>query len=62
MEDDKFRFTGIDVEKVEDGIKISMEDYAASLEKIEIREDRLDETLTRKELNFWGSMLGNLTG
>ena len=47
VEDDSFRFTGIDIKKV-DGIEISMEDYAESLEEIEIREDRLDETLTRK--------------
>ena len=40
VEDDSFRFTGIDIKKVEDGIEISMEDYAESLEEIEIREDR----------------------
>ena len=30
-ENDCFRFTGIDIKKVEDGIEISMEDYAESL-------------------------------
>ena len=34
VEDDKFRFTGIDIRKMEDGIEISMDDYADSLEKI----------------------------
>ena len=34
VEDDKFRFTGIDIKKVEDGIEISMEDYAESLKEI----------------------------
>ena len=50
VEDDKFRFTGIDIKKVEDGIEISMEDYAESLKEIEIRDGKLDETLTRDEL------------
>ena len=34
VEDDKFRFTSIDIWKTEDGIEISMEDYAESLEEI----------------------------
>ena len=31
VENDKFRFTGIDVEHIDDRIEISMDDYAASL-------------------------------
>jgi hypothetical protein len=34
IEKEKFRFTGIDVEKTEHGVTISMEDYATSIEKI----------------------------
>ena len=34
VEDDRFRFTGIDISKTEDGIEISMEDYAESWEEI----------------------------
>ena len=49
VEDDRFKFTGIDIRKTEDGIKISIEDYAESLEDIEIREDKSDESLTRDE-------------
>ena len=33
--DDNFCFTGIDVKKVKNGIEISMEDYAKSLEEIQ---------------------------
>ena len=40
VEDGKFKFTGIDVESFEDRIELSMNDYAASLEDIEIREDK----------------------
>ena len=40
VEDDSFRFTGIDIKKVEDGIEVSMEDYAESLEEMDIREYR----------------------
>ena len=38
IEEDCFRFTGIDIKKVDDGIEVSMKDYAESLEVIrEIR-------------------------
>ena len=47
VENDHFRFTGIDVKKIEDGIEISMEDYTKSLEEIEVREDRWDEMFQR---------------
>ena len=60
VENDNFRFTGIDIKKVEDEIKISMEDYAESLEEIEIREDRSDETLTREELKILRKYVGKL--
>ena len=50
VEDRKFRFTGIDVERFEDRIELSMNDYAASLEDIKIREDKLSENLTREEM------------
>ena len=38
IEKDSFRYTGIDVTTVDDGIEIEMEDYVASLEEVkEIR-------------------------
>ena len=37
LENDEFRFTGIDVLKEEDRIVKSIEDYAQSMEKLEIR-------------------------
>ena len=44
VEKDKFRFTGWDIERYKDQIKVSMKDYANSLEEIlDIRkEDRHD--------------------
>ena len=50
VESDCFRFTGIDDMKVKGGIEISKEDYAKSLEEIQIREAKADEILTREEL------------
>ena len=50
VEDGKFRFTGIDVERFEDRIELSINDYAASLEDIEIREDKSSKNLTREEM------------
>ena len=34
IERDNFRYTGIDLKTVEDGIEIEMEDYVASLEEV----------------------------
>ena len=61
VEDDQFHFTGIDVEKVKDGIQISMEDYAKSLEEIQIRDAKADETLTRDELKVLRKYIGKLS-
>ena len=60
VEDDYFRFTGIDVKRVKDGIEISMEDYAKSLEEIQIRDAKADETLTRDELKVLRKFVGKL--
>ena len=43
LEDNEFRFTGMDVKKEGDVIVVSMEDYAKSLEKIDIRKGMLDD-------------------
>ena len=50
VEDDRFRYTGIDIKKVENGIEISMDEYAESLDEIKVREGRSDEELTREEM------------
>ena len=42
IEDSRFCFTGIDVERKDGRIEISMDDYAASLMEIEVREGRSD--------------------
>jgi hypothetical protein len=61
IEDGSFRFTGIDVEQMDDGsIVISMKDYAKSLEEIKIREDRSDENLTREEMKVLRKYVGKL--
>ena len=54
VEEDKFRYTGLDVTIIEDGIEISMEEYSNSLQNItEIRktEDRNDP-LTKEEMKL----------
>ena len=58
VESDSFRFTGIDVKKVKEGIEISMEDYAKSLEEIQIRDAKADEPLTRNELKVFMKFVG----
>ena len=60
VESDRFRFTGIDVEKKEDGIQISMEDYAHSLEEIKVRDAKADELLTREELKTFRKFVGKI--
>ena len=48
MEDEVFRFTGIDVKKVGDKIEVSINNYANSLERMFIRDGKLGEILTRE--------------
>ena len=60
-----FRFTEIDVKKKDDRIVISMDEYAKSLENLEIRDGKSDEVLTREinkivvqkenKISFWKS-------
>ena len=53
LEDNEFRFTGMDVKKDGDVIVVSMEDYAKSLEKIEIRKGMPDDPLTEIEMKMY---------
>ena len=62
IERDRFRYTGIDVSAVNDGIEIEMEDYVKSLEEIkEIRKADRDEYLTKAELKVFRKMTGKLS-
>ena len=49
------------MKKVKDGIQISMEDYAKSLEEIQIRDAKADEMLTRDELKVLRKYIGKLS-
>ena len=60
IEDSAFIFTGIDIKKLENHIEMSMNDYALSLEDIEIREDKSDEKLTREEMRVFRKYVGKL--
>ena len=60
VEDDKFRYIGIDIKKVENGIEISMDEYAESLEEIKIREGKTDEELNRDEMKVLRKYVGKL--
>ena len=52
MEEDKFRYTGLDVKVISDGIEISMKEYAKSLQNItEIRKvEDGNDTLDKEEM------------
>ena len=51
VEDDRFRYTGIYVEALEDGIQIKMEDFVKSLEEVkEIRRADRNEELSNLEM------------
>ena len=60
VESDCFRFTGIDVKKVKEGIDISMENYAKILEDIQIGDAKADEPMTRDELKVFRKFVGKL--
>ena len=62
IEEDCFRFTGLDIKKVENGIEVSMEDYTNSLEDIrDIRqvEDR-NELLTKLKMKEYRKITGQI--
>ena len=60
-ERDSYRFTGIDVRKVNSGIELSMEDYAASIENIrEIRNEKKSEFLSKAELKLFRKYVGKI--
>merc|ERR1712090_84812 len=61
IEDGKFRFTGIDIEQVDGRIELSMDEYAASLEDILIREDKSSEPLDRDEMRTLRKYVGKLS-
>ena len=62
VEKNKFRFTGVDIEKTKVGITISIEDYANSLELIEeIRAVKGDELLTRTENQLYRKFTGKIS-
>ena len=62
IERDSFRYTGIDVSAVDNGIEIEMEDYVVSLEDVqEIRKADRDESLTKVELKIFRKMTGKLS-
>ena len=62
VEEDNFRFTGLDVKTKDGNIEISMEDYAESIKEIkEIRKADRTEKLTKAELKEYRKYTGRLS-
>ena len=62
IERDNFRYTGIDVKTVENGIEVEMKDYVDSLEEVkEIRKADREDPLTKTELKVFRKMTGKLS-
>ena len=61
LEDDEYRFTGMDVRRESDRIVVSMEEYAKSLEMIEVRKGLPGELLTDVEMKVYRKYVGKLT-
>ena len=63
MEEDKFRYTGLDVNVISDGIEISMEEYAKSLQNLtEIRNvEGRNEPLNKEEMKVYHKMAEKIT-
>ena len=62
MEEDNLRYTGLDVNVISDGIEMSMEEYAKSLQSLaEIRKvvDR-NEALNKEEMKLYHKMTGKI--
>ena len=62
VEEDEFRFTGLDVKAKNGKIEVSMEDYASSVEPIEeIRKAERTEKLTKLELKEYRKYIGKIS-
>merc|ERR1712115_289252 len=62
IEENNFRFTGLDVKTTDEGIEISMEDYANSITEIQdIRKANGTEPLTKAELKEYRKYTGKLS-
>ena len=62
IEEDKFRFTGLDVKAECGKIQVSMEDYADSVDEIkEIRKADRTEKLTKAELKEYRKYTGRIS-
>ena len=63
IEEDCFRFTGLDIKVVDDGIEVSMEDYTNSLQDVKnIRKvDDQNELLTKLEMQEYRKMTGKIS-
>merc|ERR1711962_752951 len=62
VEEDNFRFTGLDVKTKDGKIQISMEDYAESITEIkEIRKADRNEKLTTAELKEYRKYTGKIS-
>ena len=60
VEHGQFRFTGIDFKKTPEGIEMSMEDYARSMEKIGAFRSGTNELLTTLETKVYRKYTGKL--
>ena len=62
VEEDEFRFTGLDIKAKDGKIEVSMEDYANSVEEIkEIRKAERTEKLTKTELKEYRKYTGKFS-
>ena len=61
VERDKFRFSGWDIEKYEDQVKVSIEDYSNNLKEItDIRKADIKDKLTKIEMKEYQKIRGKL--
>ena len=62
VDKDKLRFTGWDIRKYMDMIRVSLKDHAQSLEDIkELRKVHISDTLTQSEMKEYRKLTGNLS-
>ena len=62
VEKDKFRFTGLDISSVEDGIEVTMADYVKSIGDVpEVRNADRDEELTGLEMKEYRKITGKIS-
>ena len=60
IEDNCFRFVGLDLKKSDENIEVSMEDYVGAIEEVPMRQGKKKDLLTAEEMTLFRKITGKI--